>query len=62
MSETKTQNFILKKFNKGNILSTFDKIYGFFDVPDYQLKGINNDEKLLLYHYQSNNDLFEGMD
>jgi hypothetical protein len=37
----------------------FDVVYRFFD-NDALVLGINSDEKLLLYHYQSNPVLFEG--
>jgi hypothetical protein len=41
----------------GRINEVFDKIYRFLDNKEYVL-GINNDDNLLIYHFQSNPKLF----
>ena len=58
--------FLLSRHNKENnslkrenVERSFDGIYRFFDRKDLML-GLNNDDKLLRYHFSSNPDLFKG--
>jgi uncharacterized protein with ParB-like and HNH nuclease domain len=62
----KIKSFFLYFSNKyldseidNDIQIAFDEVYKFFDNSNLQLE-INTDERLLLYHYQSNPKLFEG--